>query len=1042
MNSLGRARAIQLRMLPDPPKLPELDIAVLYKPCDEVGGDFYDFIPINADELGILIADVSGHGVEAALIMSAAKKALHIHARGCSSPKKALSLAAMELGNDLPTNAFITCFYGVLDLRSLSMTYACAGHNPVLLCSGPGSEHPRGLGGKGTVINGVLSSRFTETLEEQVVQLETDDTLLFHTDGLTECRSEDGDEFGEHRLEALFSGLRERPVNELVKQIDTRLGNFGGGRVREDDVTVIALRLKSVASIRAGTCRTNFELPTSGFFGRGNELKLLRDSVSSGKPCVVIQGPVGVGKSRLALEASSSMRELFPGGMWRVSVEGCKDQTGLLRRLAEVLRAQATEGAPLREAVAAVFAARPASLLILDQDDRLIDGVHGAVDELLRSAPGLTVWITSQTNYSFEDKVVVRLEGLSDLDAAELLRDRCSPDIGLDERAVRALARGLSGNPLAIELAVPRLRAASADTYLSELEASHEPGAGPAEGAMQDFVEECSPGELAALAAMCAFPDPLPSDVLLAVLAAVDLPEGPSEYLMRLHESRVVESRNSAFGMCYSLVGQLRRKAAPAIPAASRAVGAAAGVLAAMAQTWRRRLDTAADLEASEWFNAQRGNLLAAVNHIERTNTRNVRELVRALYCDAALHNRAHAIDAEQLPLLDGDGASRCLVLLIKARIELEAGRWAECVKLANAAMKEADGLPLIAAQALLISGTAASRLGRSALACRRLTGASRRFHARRDDKGKAAVLLALARDSRQRGENGECLRYAERAIDCARNCGAAVSGLRALVLKAWALNEVGRTHEALRCIRQVREGVARLGSVVRESEMLLLEAAAAFTSGNIARAAGLFETASRADAEDGGSSVRFDAALGLARCAEAAGDLDAALVSTDSALAFAQRMRNPRRGSEALVCRGMILLRRHGPKEAIGCFEQAADQLCVESEWDAGSDLAVAVAWQSLCMLRMKRYDEAARRADYAARRAGTDSRNAVLATLFARSVLAVAERMSRTGHRAAQTAAQAHSLARRHEISPVDHAPPHVHEAFRLIAQCGTPG
>jgi len=114
---LARARSVQEFMLPAPPKVPGLEIATSYRACKGLGGDFYDFLIVDPWHLGIVIADVSGHGTAAALVMSAAKKSLQIFGRGCHSPRDALLLANDSIKADLPRGMFVSAWYGILDIR-------------------------------------------------------------------------------------------------------------------------------------------------------------------------------------------------------------------------------------------------------------------------------------------------------------------------------------------------------------------------------------------------------------------------------------------------------------------------------------------------------------------------------------------------------------------------------------------------------------------------------------------------------------------------------------------------------------------------------------------------------------------------------------------------------------------------------------------------------------------------------------------------------------------------------------------------------------
>ena len=175
VRSLARARAVQLGMLPTPPRLDEVEIEVHYEACDELGGDFYDFFSPTPGELGIVLADVSGHGVDAALLMAAAKKTLQIHGRRVPSPAEVLKLACEDLALDLPKNSFVTAWYGVLDLRRGLLRFASAGHNPFLLWR---HGEVKAFGSKGVVMGAAFAKVIRDVVQESTLQLEPGDTLL------------------------------------------------------------------------------------------------------------------------------------------------------------------------------------------------------------------------------------------------------------------------------------------------------------------------------------------------------------------------------------------------------------------------------------------------------------------------------------------------------------------------------------------------------------------------------------------------------------------------------------------------------------------------------------------------------------------------------------------------------------------------------------------------------------------------------------------------------------------------------------------------
>ncbi|MDC1141609.1 SpoIIE family protein phosphatase, partial [Planctomycetota bacterium] len=213
---LQRARSVQLGMLPDVPTIPGLDFHVHYSACDELGGDFYDFVEVGPFALGIVVADVSGHGLDAALLMASAKKSVQIHGRGRRSPAETLRTVCEDLAAELPTNMFITMFYGVLDLQTFQLRYASAGHNPPILLNHSRQQKLKTLNAKGVVIGSSMKKLIANTLTEETVQLQNGDNFIVHTDGLTEAMSADDTEYGDERLHAL---LQSRPADSAAALI-------------------------------------------------------------------------------------------------------------------------------------------------------------------------------------------------------------------------------------------------------------------------------------------------------------------------------------------------------------------------------------------------------------------------------------------------------------------------------------------------------------------------------------------------------------------------------------------------------------------------------------------------------------------------------------------------------------------------------------------------------------------------------------------------------------------------------------------------------
>jgi len=242
---LGTARSIQHALLPkDLPKLEGWKIAYHYQPAREVGGDFYDFIRLEDGRVGIVIGDVSGKGIAAALVMANTQSVLRAVARrGNIAPGQVLAEANEVLYAYIPSGTFVTCFYGVLDPGSGRLLYANAGHDL------PCERHDRSvdeLRARGMPL-GLMPNMFYEEKEAVVA---AGDDLLFYSDGLVEAHDPRGEMFGFPRLRKLISVYGADGDGDLVDFLLAELTAFTGeDREQEDDITLVTLQ-RSKAGVR------------------------------------------------------------------------------------------------------------------------------------------------------------------------------------------------------------------------------------------------------------------------------------------------------------------------------------------------------------------------------------------------------------------------------------------------------------------------------------------------------------------------------------------------------------------------------------------------------------------------------------------------------------------------------------------------------------------------------------------------------------------------------------------------------------------------
>src|SRR5215218_1309509 len=239
---LRMARRIQHALLPkDLPELEGWKIAYHYQPAREVGGDFYDFLRLDDGRLGLVIGDVSGKGMAAALVMANTQSVLRAVARRAGvTPGQVLQEANELMYAYMPPNMFVTCFYGVLDPKSGRLLYANAGHDP------PCERHDRQvdeLRARGMPL-GLMPGMLYE--EEEAV-LAAGDDLLFYSDGLVEAHDPKGEMFGSSRLEGLMKAHRSGD-SSLIGFLLSELTRFTGKNwYQEDDITLVTLERSKVS---------------------------------------------------------------------------------------------------------------------------------------------------------------------------------------------------------------------------------------------------------------------------------------------------------------------------------------------------------------------------------------------------------------------------------------------------------------------------------------------------------------------------------------------------------------------------------------------------------------------------------------------------------------------------------------------------------------------------------------------------------------------------------------------------------------------------
>jgi serine phosphatase RsbU (regulator of sigma subunit) len=238
------ARQIQMSLLPaqGAVTMPGIRIAALCLPAAEVGGDYYDLLPLSDTRLGVLVADVSGKGTSAALYMAELKGLVLSLSRIYASPAKLLIEANRILAANLDSRSFITMTYAVVDMLEGTMRYARAGHNPIIQLEAASGKArvlvPQGLG-----LGIDRGERFEEILEEAVTPLRRGDIFLFFTDGLSEAMNGRSELFGEGRLRDIVESVEGLNSEEIKERILGEIRSFVGEAAPHDDMTLVVLKV-------------------------------------------------------------------------------------------------------------------------------------------------------------------------------------------------------------------------------------------------------------------------------------------------------------------------------------------------------------------------------------------------------------------------------------------------------------------------------------------------------------------------------------------------------------------------------------------------------------------------------------------------------------------------------------------------------------------------------------------------------------------------------------------------------------------------------
>ena len=231
------ARQVQLALLPArDPQIDGFEISAYNFPTEEVSGDYYDWVRIYDDQIGMVIADVSGKGMPAALLMAFLRASLRAATHIGYAPAVSMSKVNYLLWESIERNQFVTAFYGIFDATNRTLAYSNAGHNPALVMEVDGSARFEERGG-------VPLGMFRDTrYYEYYLTIESGQMLVLYTDGLTEARNSSDEEYGRDRLVESVRKCRDLSAREMIDYIHRDLITWTDGQGADDDMTIFIIK--------------------------------------------------------------------------------------------------------------------------------------------------------------------------------------------------------------------------------------------------------------------------------------------------------------------------------------------------------------------------------------------------------------------------------------------------------------------------------------------------------------------------------------------------------------------------------------------------------------------------------------------------------------------------------------------------------------------------------------------------------------------------------------------------------------------------------
>ncbi len=243
-DEIDLAREIQVKLLPvRVPRVAGFDIDAVYQPAREVGGDYYDFFPIDdgGRHMGIVAADVSGKGIPGSMIMASTRMVLRFVASGTLSAAETLSRTNAIINHDIKRGMFVTAFYVLLDVAERSILCASAGHNPMIIARAAGGVELVNPGG--IALGFDKGPLFERTIAEQRVDLAPGDRVVLYTDGIVEAMNERHEEYSPERFHRFVAGHAALDSRAFIEALLADVEAHKGGAEATDDITIVTFKV-------------------------------------------------------------------------------------------------------------------------------------------------------------------------------------------------------------------------------------------------------------------------------------------------------------------------------------------------------------------------------------------------------------------------------------------------------------------------------------------------------------------------------------------------------------------------------------------------------------------------------------------------------------------------------------------------------------------------------------------------------------------------------------------------------------------------------